>query len=454
MYQLRIVEQVVSRMLKIPPKPILFTLKAIIYQSIVLVLMLFDYKLFSCPVYLYKTGDLVELSGKRKYLKLFTFSKKTNQWHSKKIQLDAVIEDKLDFSTRDDAWGEQEISNLDRIIFDPQDLEDAGSVRKLPCQNKPKVVYKVIDYLNPKKIGYITACKDNLKIKQEDAFAKFHPKKHLITSNKYEYKFNQKNYLLFDDVSVLVEGNKKIRKASISELMIHANINNIFDLNFDSTNILSELKEFLHGPVALNMGVSFMLRALMFNIDLSLSTYSSFHKNTAHIPMILHLPVDGTSFFNYNSGLMYHWITSSTKAENNTKILMPLFDQNTKNLFKETKNLNKIVSKYCNPSLSCIFSYISAGAPTFIIQLDIQKKLVEKGFFPIYIDNLEFFNKEFNWALEDWGTKEINIRKGIYFNISGLKSGDHAWDLWMGLGGEKASSLTCPHPIYLNLIKM
>ncbi|NRA45697.1 MAG: hypothetical protein HRU09_12140 [Oligoflexales bacterium] len=414
---------------------------------------------FACPAYLYFKTDLEELKGKREEISLLSYSKKTQSWNFLPLQVDplnqgggVLFEDQENMMVND-------ISVNDRIVFDVDGFGDQADLSSFPC--KESAIYRLINYVDNTKYAYLSVCKKDIQKKysidnRQKVF--YNPDKHFLGSNEYTYFFNPENYLLFDKV-LISQKNAKTLSSLNSNITILSDIKNFFTLVFDSDNIESQLENTINGPLGINGSVSFFVRVLFLKLRLSLSTDVSFYRRSAHIPMVLYLPVDATSYLNHGSGIIYNWQLSDSFKKKPTYIQMPRFN---KFLFSRLMNNNKDFRKfglpYCKGSKYCYFSYKVGKDNPFIMQFTILKDLVNAGFFPVYVADVSQFEQLMNWGLADdlespEEKMELARESGFYFSTSGLSEGNHAWDFWMQLGTGNQKTTNCPYPLILNKVK-
>ena len=424
-----------------------------IFKRTLLIFSLFSsLKSNSCPIFLYRNNELSELKGLRQDLKLLTYSKKTQSWSSQKIQIDASKGEDMDFSQRNKEWFQKPLADYDRFVFDVDDFEDSAPNISSICDKNYGPVYLLKNYLDPRKVAYLTLCKDSNDPHPNQEPINFTSDQATIHSKNYKYQFNQRNYLLFQSIKS-IDQSTHTPIAKNSEITMYVNVNDYFKLNLDSNDISSNLEKMQNGPLGFNAGITFALNLLFFKINLSLLTYSSFYKDSAYIPMILYLPVDGSRYFNQDTGVYYHWDHSDTDEIDYKKTHMPIYDQNLyERMHKNPSYLKFIESSYCNRHNICKFKFYSNKTSPLIIELTLHSSLIQKGFFPILIEDFQEYKKSSKAELKTT-TSPGHGQSAIYFNFSKLDAGDHAWDLWMKLGNKTEENSRCPHPIFLNRIK-
>ena len=442
-----------------------FILKSFVWQLFVIILCICNIlclpfaNLHACPAFLYFKTDLEELKGKRKEISLLTYSKKSSSWNFLPLQIDplnqgggVVFEDDQDLMSK-------EISINDRIVFDVENFGDQGDLKSFPCKNS--AIYRLINYIDKSKYAYLSVCNEDLQRKynlRKRQHVFYNPDKHYLGSNEYTYFFNPDNYLLFDKVLIRQKNSKEISSIN-SNITIMSDVKNFFTLIFDSDNIESQLESTINGPLGINGSVSFFVRVLFLKLKLSLSTDVSFYRRSAHIPMVLYLPVDATAYLNHGSGIIYNWQLSDTFKKQPTYVQMPRFDKFLfSRLMKNHKEYRKFGLPYCRGGKYCYFSYKVGKEHPFIMQFTILKDLVNAGFFPVYVGDVNQFDKLMSWGLSDdleapEEKLKLAMQSGFYFSTSGLSEGNHAWDFWMQLGSGGQKTTNCPYPLILDKVK-
>lgn len=404
----------------------------------------------SCPAYLFFKKDVPKISGIRENTHLFTHAKNSKEWIELPLQIDTYT-DKGGFAyyPANHQWMKEKHKDSDRITFNMGQFGKSSDIKDIPCRGKG--IYRVTNYLNRKEVAFLTNCytkKSRKKARSSPVY--YQSNRHILNTEFYSYIFNQSNYLLFDQVW-LTQMHKREKSVSsmASDIYIYNDLSNFFPITFDSENIESQLENRLVGPVGVNASLSFFARILFLKLKLSLTTDVSFFKDSAHIPMVLFIPMDAKSYLNEESGVFYHWALSKTLKKRAKTIQMPIFTAKVHKLLQHNSaEYAKIGLKYCRPNGFCYFMFKINSTPTFIMQFSLAKKLVQQGFFPIFVNNLKTYEDRMEWGLSEETTSE-DSRIGFYFSTSGLSQGNHAWDFWMRLGSKLADDSRCPHPLYI-----
>jgi hypothetical protein len=128
-------------------------------------------------------------------------------------------------------------------------------------------------------------------------------------------------------------------------------------------------------------------------------------------------------------------------------ILMPRLDPQL--VKKSTKHLAEVGLRYCQGS-ECLYRYtVDLKGQLLAMDIGIERRLVEKGFFPFYVEEVQAARDAMDWSGEGVGTSG---RSGMYFEVSGLEKGEHPWDFWLRLGAPVSQETACPEPISVRKI--
>lgn len=413
----------------------------------------------ACPAVLYSSDFKDSLTSKRNELMFWVLSsERKNSWVRRPLQVDPINGDGRFEFFKDESWFENSFDENDRIIFRVEHLgRKMRKEDKFPC--KSDQVWRVQDVKNRKKLGYIFSCKlnDTGLAKYADlsqkSYVHYDKKKALIQSKAYKYSFNPENHMLFKSIGLL-DGEKVTSVAFDSNIMIRANLKHFFTFHFDADDIESVIQDVRIGPLGANARVTFYLKVFyIFTIRLALTTDVSFFEDAANIPMVIHIPEGAEGKLKENSGIIYSWNLRSDPLIKESKIGMPVMsDAMADTINSGSEAVAKVGKKSCYGSSQCWYRYgLKANNTDLIMDFKINRSMVDKGFFPIYMEKISEYNKRMDWQINYKAGQEP---RGFYFETSGLKPGAYPWGFWLGLGGEEDRSKNrCPRPLYLKKIK-
>jgi hypothetical protein len=164
--------------------------------------------------------------------------------------------------------------------------------------------------------------------------------------------------------------------------------------------------------------------------------------------MMVNIPVDAYKYLNPGSGILYTWIFSPAAQNAPRQVTMPAM--NVAEIKKGWESLAKTGLKYCVKD-QCTYRYtVDVAGKTMSMDLGLERKLVERGFFPIYVQDAKTYREPMGW---DFDLAKEESRTGMYFEVSGLSAGGHPWDFWLRLGGASAGSAACPAPLRIEEAK-
>lgn len=400
---------------------------------------------FACPGALFDFETTPRMSGVRQGVRLFA---KGSSAGSKTgitavpLQIDPIDEDGHLVFFGDNSYLGKNLERYDMFSFRTEHFGEKidPKTEKLPCQGQH--VFEVRDEKGG--FAYLTNCGLLAPPVFHPFRVSFQKDEHLLESGVYQYRFNPENYMQFHSIA-FKNGASWAKVAEDSRMLIRADVKNFFDMNFDSRQIESHLEASRLGPVGDLARLSFYLRILFFKIDLKLSTDVGFYEDSGRIPMMVNIPVNAQEYLHPASGILYSWALSPEAEKAPKEINMPALD--VKEVKKGYKEYAKVGLKHCKVT-DCTFAYsVDFQGRRMSMDLVVKKALVERGFFPVYVDDIVKYRKDMGWDLSfPPGTK----RPGLYFEVSGLPKGGHPWDFWLRLGTPKEAGKDCPTLVRVN----
>ena len=385
---------------------------------------------FSCPsfVYAYQVPFKKKFLYRRGQISLWTF--KEGKWLQLPLQINAGYRDgSLEFNPKENAVGHK-LRTYDRFVFDSEKFSvSRWDLKKAPCQGK------VVQVRSGKGYGYLAFCRGMRKVHSLNIT--YDEKKRLVRSSSYLYKHDSRNHLSFEEIRTIREGSELL-VASHAEQIIQADVKNFFTMTFDASDIRASISNQLPGSVGLLGLLKFYLKIFFFSIELALTPEVQFFDDSLYMPMSLHSPVDANSMLNVGSGVFYTWKSPPYFSWDFQASRVPIFGG--KGEFHESK------LAYCKGS-RCSYKLLGRSEGEVIeLSFSIDRRLVKLNFYPQLITDMSFVNKEF----DDEISENPQGRIGVYFESSQLPKGDHFWDFWISLAGEKKR---CPVPVSLKSLR-
>ncbi|MEZ4742509.1 MAG: hypothetical protein R3B45_08685 [Bdellovibrionota bacterium] len=205
------------------------------------------------------------------------------------------------------------------------------------------------------------------------------------------------------------------------------------------------------GELSVTAKLSFYLRIFfMFKIKLELSTDVSFYDDSANIPMVMHLPVNPQKYLNPGSGIIYNWVYDDKSTATLGEKIPVLIKDWVQPMRKDKEFIKTIGKNSCSGSSICRYRFtMNTQKNSFSMNFKINKDLVEKGFFPVYIADLSNYNEALNWNLD---LDEKKIHSGFFFETSGLEQGSFPWDFWLRLNQSQTPKHHCPYPVSIKTL--
>ncbi len=411
---------------------------------------LFCSQVLACPGAIF-IGQLPhDVNAKREALRLFAAKPAGmgQKWLEIPFQIDSVDDRGRLVFDNENSNIRSSIKGQDLVTFK---VEDFGAKATNPNQSGPCKANQIFEIQRDRSqtFAYLAFCDDlghgtNQESKITVAYDETQAQ---LQSERYVYKFNTANYMLFDTIKFRRKDGIWEEIASDSRMLIRADAKHFFTMHFDSRHIESKLEEKRIGPVASLARVSFFLRVLFLKIKMSLATDVGFFLDSGHIPMLLNLPVDANKYLHYGSGILYSWKSSTTAKLGKAEVLMPRLDPHLIKL--GTKNLAEVGLRFCRGE-TCMYRYtIDLMGQILAMDIGIERSLVEKGFFPFFVEDVSSVRDTMGWSGEG---VDAPGRNGMYFEVSGLEKGEHPWDFWLRLGAPAKSDSTCPEPLSIRKI--
>lgn len=402
----------------------------------------------ACPGALFALETSPRITGPRQGLRLFAKDPVGvgSAWRAIPLQVDPIDGDGHLVFFEDSSYMNRAVDAYDYLNFRVEDFGERfdPTKDKLPCAGS--LVYEVKDDAG-KRYAYLTNCGLVAAPVSHPFLVAFDKKNHRLESATYQYKFNPENYMQFSSIAFRGADGWDV-VAEDSRMLIRADVKNFFTMNFDSRQIESHLEESRLGPVGDLARLSFYLRILFFKIDLRLSTDVGFFLDSGHIPMMVNIPVNAYEYLHPASGILYTWALSPAAEAGVKDVHMPLLDVDT--VKKGYVELAKIGQRSCRKG-DCEYRYtVDVRGRRLSMDLVVKKALVDRGFFPIYVDDVNKYKEAMGWELNV--PKDVR-RPGIYFEVSGLPKGGHPWDFWLKLGSPKDGASDCPVMVRVTKMK-
>lgn len=399
-----------------------------------LFMMTISLNAFACPGFLFIESFGPGIApGKRKELNLFSVKKvgERKNWQKSSLQIDPFSDDgKLVFFPTNYQWLDSPVKPYDRLSMNAEDFGSRyDQSMPLPCETKQIFELRNDTY----QYAYLAFCQDQ---KNSNLQIPFHTIRHdaengEVNAPEFRYRYSRDNHLLFSRLSLAYDNKNEypLVVAENADQLIRGDVKKFFTFYFDQNDIDAQIARERRGPLGLVGSVDFALRILFFKINLRLSPEVSFFPGSVFMPMVMHLPVDAREYLHPGSGLFYTWKPGRDVIVNQQRSRIPHLDAA---LVKSgAENLAKQGLPYCVHNV-CRFQLFGEIADRyFVLNFNIEKSLVQKGFFPILMSDTTAAEKQLGWEVS---TIREPGRMGMYFETSGLPQGNHEWEFIIRVG--------------------
>ncbi len=381
-----------------------------------------------CPAYTFGK-DYPEWVREAGQLQLQIFE--DSAWRELDLQIDRLGEDGLLVKNKVAA----PITPHDRLVFETREFGARAQGAPLPC-GATRAWELRTSWGGADRWAYLLNCADVKPSRLREAAVLHIPGEKRINSATFSYLYHPTNQLLFREIDVF-HGGRQATAARDADLQLRLDLKRFLTLSFDNRDVESVVEASTAGPLGVVGQFNFYMRLLMFKIDLKMATLASFYRNSANIPAVMEVPVDAPRRVNPGSGMLYTYNLGTTRlVPDLSNKPMPVFDP--KRIKAGWQDIAPIGLGNCSGE-SCTFRMSGAvGEMPFGLEINVERRLAEKGFFPMYASDAAQFRHELGWT----SRKEEGPRlTGIYFETSGLPKGRYKMDYWIRVGSGGGS---CP----------
>jgi hypothetical protein len=316
-------------------------------------------------------------------------------------------------------------------VFDYQDElsimgEDVGRVLKPSKWNftKPNRIYEVIFTNGSKKgaiyIGIYFRLNKNDK-KSDDItlssknYVDFDLKSANITTSRYFYQFNKKNYLVVRNVDVLSKTQGKTDLLNSSTVYLKLDFKYFLTFSFNQSDIESELDAYKIGPVRVITRVNFSIKILKIKFNLGMYTEVSFFSNAVLLPAIIDNPLNSGKSLNSGSLFYYGFALNENPSNLDIKTNMPFYKKSSflNNLFSSTTS----APEYW-------MSAIGEKYMLYVLFKPSSQMLEDKNIPKVFVEKASALQlKKRKKDASPLGESNVNV--AISFDMQGLREGIH-----------------------------
>jgi hypothetical protein len=379
-------------------------------------------------------------------MRLFRYNPrdKNAPWQVIPTQIDPMTEEGVLDTKRITKDANQAFRSTDRIVFETNNFGPQFDLSsELPCEAKSVTEVLAKDRANGQNFGYLAACKDSHKLSLSMAPLVTHePQSYRIKTDQYSYEYQPTNQLLFRTLTAHLPGRASAVAGHNSDFNLRLNFKRFFTMIFGNQDVESYVEASHLGDVGAIALVNFYIKVLMFKVDLKMATMASFYQDSAHIPMIIDVPMPAQNHLNPGSGLLYTFKPMDAKFDlaPSESTVPKVSTDNIKNGYAA---LTKSGEADCNDA-SCFYKLKgSVNSEAFAVNIIVPRTAVKRGFYPQLVTDVGGFKKTMGWDKRAPGDDQLI---GFYYENSGLEKGRFQMSYWIGFNDHSRSSI-CPTPV-------
>ena len=234
-----------------------------------------------------------------------------------------------------------------------------------------------------------------------------------VTTSRYRYLFNNKNYLVVRGVDI--EGQKEEQIILSSSVFLKMDLKYFLTFSVGHSDIESELDAFKVGPVRVITRVNFDYKILKLKFDLGMYTEVSFFANAVFLPAVIDNPLDGKktlnkgSYFYYGLALVENPLTLKPTAN------MPAIEEKGKSVATDAESR---VGHY----------WAAAKSSNYMLYLEFQpsiQMLKDQNVPYMYVENVgaEELKKRKGGTPLPLGKSPVNV--AVSFDLDNFRAGVH-----------------------------
>lgn len=324
-------------------------------------------------------------------------------------------------------------------IFDLQDElafmgDDVGPVKKPTSWDgpKPTIVYEIRLAYDPRRgtnaVGpnagavYLGVFFQSPPPLSERRYVQFDRSQAEVTTSRYRYGFDTKNWLVARRVEMIRKGSERSESPSFVPLLdsttffMRADLKYFITVEANHRSINSELEAYKQGPVRTIVRISFHYNFLKLNFELGMYTEVSFFSNAVYLPAILYNPLDGAKSLNKGSGFYYGMALRDNPSQFKIESNMPVYrEKGILDIFKSGEKVEKL------------YWITASGLDRMLfMEISLSKQMFLMGAVPqLYRENVEgpvIAKRQFD-APGPLGQSPVNM--ALYFDMTKFTEGEH-----------------------------
>ncbi len=344
-------------------------------------------------------------------------------------------------TTRTTPGSNKRFQSNDRFIFETTRFGrqyDGSSA--LPCNTDFITEIVAKDRPTGSNFAYVAACKKIPQITPSMSPLVVHNATKLqFQTDQYTYEYQPTNQLLFRTLKASLQNGTETIAGHNSDFKLRLNFKRFFTMNFGNDDVESYVEASHIGDVGAVTLVNFYIKALIFKVDLKMATMASFYQDSAHIPMIVDVPMAAENHLNKGSGLLYTF-----KPVDATFDLSPGASTVSRFIPEINPPLPEQVAQsgetHCSDT-SCFYRLKGKVADrSFSVDIDLPRAAVRRGFYPKLVTDVAAFKQTMGWGSSSRDDKDLI---GFYYENSALEKGRFLMSYWIGFHNDGQPS-TCP----------
>ena len=326
------------------------------------------------------------------------------------------------------ATGNGLFDDQDELVFMGDDVGPAASPKTWPS-GTPNVVFEVKFELS-KKYDYpiqntgsvfigIHFDKPTNDINYK--YVVFDPNAGVVSTSRYKYTFDRKNYLVVDSVDMVKpsQSGGQILTPMIRSSTFYLKADLKYFLTFEANHrsVESKLDAYKSGPVRTIVRVSFFYTFLKLNFEAGMYTEVSFFSNSVLLPAMMYNPIEGEKSLNRGSGFYYGFTLFDNPSIYDVQSNMPIYE-NPKKFLNMFRNSPKKEAKY----------WLNASRDDRMIYVEIEpsEKMLKDNIIPhLYMNSSdpEKLVQIDNAKPRELENSRVNI--GLFYDATKFAKGEH-----------------------------
>ena len=309
----------------------------------------------------------------------------------------------------------------DELSFMGDDVGHINRPTRWPENRKPHLIFsinlsKATNGVNRKGAVFLAVYYSQPSALDKKKYVIFDTARDRIVTSRYDYRFDQKNYLVVRDVSLVTHKAPPQQVISSSTFYLLADLKYFWAIDANHRSVDSQLESYKTGPVRTIVRVKFLYKFLSLNFEAGMYTEVSFFSNAVVLPTVLHNPIDGQKLLSEGSNFYYGFnLTQGLGA----------FKVNT-NIDSAQNSKPKITKTEQSSGKEAFWLSLEGESNMFFMEIEPSESMTSKGNTPkLYTEVVspQSLSKRDNSDPLPLGEAPVNI--ALSFNLQKFSEGDH-----------------------------